>query len=118
MSRGLLELLAQERVLLGEGAGAVLQPGELPREVQHEHEQEAQREQHERGRRVLDPEQVGHLDEQVGEDREHRQHEADREPQHGVLGAQAAAAHQVHDESDHRRGEDDDEDVRFGAHGG
>ena len=77
-----------------------------------EHEEEAERQQHERGRRVGDPEQVGHPDEQVGEHREHREPETDGEPQDGVLGAEPTAADEMDDERDHRGGEDDHEDVR------
>ena len=36
------DLLAEQRVLLGQRTAAVLEPGQLPGEVQHEHQQEAQ----------------------------------------------------------------------------
>ena len=97
------EVVAQHRELLREGAGAVLEAGELPRQVD-EHEQEERDGDHEEDRgRVLDTEPVGEVVEQAGDERADDDEEAGREPEQGVLAAELAAADEPQDEPEAQR---------------
>ena len=79
-------------------------------------EQERHGGEQERGRRVVDADRVRHAIEQVGERRQHEQHQADGQPQQRELALEAVLADEPDDESDRAERDDDDEDVGGRGH--
>ena len=72
------------------------------REVQQEHERDAERGQEQRVRGEVDPDEVRRRAEEVVPDREHEQHHGDDHPQQRVALRQPAAADQLQDHQQHQ----------------
>src|SRR5262245_15257854 len=112
-----LDLRAQQRQVLGERAGLLLQPADLPTQVQaHQQQEDDTEEQHQ-----ADPgdhaDRTGESVQQAREEREQYDDEADADPQHGVLLAQLPPPHQLEDRHEDDEAGDTGEHSQFHGEG-
>ena len=110
----LLLLGAQDRELLGEHARALLEPGELVGEVHAHEQQEADRDEEQRGRRVVDPQEVRHAVEDARERGEDEHRDPDEHPEQRVLAAHLAPVQEPEQEERARQHDEQHEHVRAG----
>src|ERR1019366_5404799 len=116
-TRPVVQILAQERHLLGQYPGAVLEAAYLPAEPDADGEEEQLGHHGEQVGRVLHADAMGNGVEQAREDGEHGDDDGDGQPHDRVLLVQVPPSRELYDgaERDDRAGQGDDMDSGHGS---